>query len=54
MKQVLTETLTQLRILLPLTAIILLALLLWRAPAWGWTWCFEIGGSTYCWDFPDE
>jgi len=48
------ELLEQLKVILPLTGIILLALLLWRAPAWGSTYCIDIGGSTYCIDFPDE
>jgi hypothetical protein len=48
------ELWTQLKVLVPLTALILLLLVAWRAPAFGWTYCIDIGGGTYCWDFPDE
>ena len=48
------ETVRILKVILPLTALILLTLVVWRAPAWGWWYCVDIGGGTYCWEFPDE
>ncbi len=48
------ELISQLKVVLPLAGLILLALILWRSPAFGWTYCIDIGGGTYCWDFPDE
>lgn len=54
MKHLLAETLHQLKVILPLTALILLALLAWRGPAWGWWFCVDIGGGSYCWEIPDD
>lgn len=55
------ELLAQLKALLLAAAIWLPVLaggivgyLILTTPAFGWTYCIEIGGGMYCWDFPDE